>query len=188
MVVAKEKSNFPRRTDVAAVLLTFDRTSLLGLLQDFYAANKANQTILHARLKLGQDQLVPYKARISRSICPDLSRDRPISVSEAMKAIAAYKKAIGRPEGLAELSVFYCEEALRFLEACGLKDESYFAAFLRTYDQCLRLVSLLPMTEHDTYLGRIARLETRGRRLGWDVQHEVESLWQAAEFRELALG
>ena len=36
-------------------------------------------------------------------------------VAKAKKALADYKKAIGRPEGLAELSVYYCEEAFTFL-------------------------------------------------------------------------
>jgi len=39
-------------------------------------------------------------------------------VSKAKKAIADYKKAIGRPDGMAELSIFYCEEAFGFLESC----------------------------------------------------------------------
>jgi hypothetical protein len=39
-------------------------------------------------------------------------KGQTISVSKAKKAIADYKKAIGRPEGMAELSIFYREEAL----------------------------------------------------------------------------
>jgi hypothetical protein len=34
-----------------------------------------------------------------------------------------YEKAIGRPEGLAELSVFFCEEAFSFVESCSFSDE-----------------------------------------------------------------
>ena len=54
-------------------------------------------------------------------------RKHPISISKAKKAIADYKKAIGRPEGLAELSIFYCEEAFDFLDFMAW-DESYFLA------------------------------------------------------------
>jgi hypothetical protein len=35
-------------------------------------------------------------------------------VANARKAIADYTKAIGQPEGLAELMVFYCERASGF--------------------------------------------------------------------------
>ena len=44
-----------------------------------------------------------------------------ISISKAKKAITDYKKAIGRPDGMAELSIFYCEEAFGFLESAAWK-------------------------------------------------------------------
>jgi hypothetical protein len=68
---------------------------------------------------LVDDQLKPYKATISKSICPDLMRGQPVSVSKAKKAISDYKKAIGQPKGLAELTIIYCEGAFNFLETCG---------------------------------------------------------------------
>jgi len=33
------------------------------------------------------------------------------------------------------LSIFYCEEAFSFLEACGFEDERYLVALIRMYDQ-----------------------------------------------------
>jgi hypothetical protein len=66
--VATEKSTSPTWADVKAALQTFDRSGLLGLLQDLYARSKDNQAFLHARLSLGHDQLKPYKARILRWI------------------------------------------------------------------------------------------------------------------------
>jgi hypothetical protein len=103
--VVKEKSS-PTWIDVKASLLAFDRAGLLGLIQALYAGSKDNEAFLHARLGLGRKQLEPYKARISKSICPDMMRSEPISISKAKKAIADYKRAIGHPEGLAELSIF----------------------------------------------------------------------------------
>lgn len=41
----------------------------------------------------------------------DVSKNQDLSVAKAKKAIAAYKKAVGQPEGLAELMVFFCERA-----------------------------------------------------------------------------
>src|ERR1700693_1946954 len=117
VAVVRSKNASPTWNDVRIALLDFDRAGLRGLVQDLYTASKNNQAFLHARLGLGHDQLKPYKASISMWICPDVMRNQPISVSKAKKAIADYKKAIGRPDGLAELSMFYCEEAFRFLES-----------------------------------------------------------------------
>jgi len=70
-----------------------------------------------------------------------------ISVSKARKAIADYEKAVGRPDGMAELSIFYCEEAFGFLESCSMEDESYFAALVRMYGRSLEIASSLPPAE-----------------------------------------
>ena len=79
-------------------------------------------------------------------------KGQPISASKAKKAIADYKKAIGRADGMAELSIFYCEEAFGFLESCSIEDESYFAALIRMYGRSIEFVSRLPPAERTTYL------------------------------------
>lgn len=179
--MANKKTASPTWIDVKAALLTFDRAGLQGLVQDLYAASKDNQAFLHARLGLGDDQLGHYKASVSRWICPDLMRNQPVSVSNAKKAIAEYKKAIGRPGGLAELSTFYCEAAFSFLESYGMEDESYFLALIRMYDQSLKYALNLPLAERSTYLERLDKLRSRARDVGWGVEDELNSLWYAAE-------
>ena len=182
--MVRSKNDSPTWNNVRVALLHFDRAGLLGLLQDLYTANKDNQAFLHARLGLGHDQLQPFKATISNWICPDVTKNRPISVSKAKKAIADYKKAIGRPEGMAELTIFYCEEAFDFLESCSLEDESYFVALIRMYERSLEFVlSLLP-AERANYLGRLDKLRSRGKHVGWGVQDELNGLWHAAALDE----
>jgi hypothetical protein len=177
--MADRKAGSPTWIDVKRTLVSFDRAGLLGLVQDLYAASKDNQAFVHARLGLGDDQLRPYKASVSRWICPDLMRNQPVSVSKAKKAIADYKRAIGRPDGVAELSTFYCEEAVSFLESCSMEDESYFLALIRMYDQSLKCALNLPPTERSAYLERLDKLRSRARHVGWGVEDELNSLWSA---------
>jgi hypothetical protein len=180
VAVVRSKNASPTWRDVRIALLDFDRAGLRGLVQDLYTASKDNQAFLHARLGLGDDQLQPFKASISKWISPDLMKGRPISVSKAKKAIADYKKAIGRPDGLAELLIFFCEEAFGFLESCSIEDETYFAALIRMYGRSLEIVSSLPPAERTTYLERLDKLRSRGRNVGWAVEEELNSLWSAA--------
>jgi hypothetical protein len=184
VAVVRSKNASPTWSDVRTALLDFDRAGLRRLVQDLYTASKDNQAFLHARLGLGHDQLQPFKACISSWICPDLMSNQPISVSKAKKAIADYRKAIGRPEGMAELSIFYCEEAFGFLEACSMEDESYFAALIRMYGRSLEFVSSLPPAERTTYLKRLNTLRSRGRNVGWGVEEELNCLWYAAALDE----
>jgi hypothetical protein len=179
--VAKEKKASPTWIDVKEALGAFDRAGLFGLVQDLYGVSKDNQAFLHARLGLGRGQLEPYKARISTWICPDIMRNEPVSVSKAKKAIADYKKAIGRPEGLAELSIFYCEEALGFLESCGMEDENYFVALIRMYDCALTCVVKLPPTERLTYVERLDKLRLRSTSFGWGMGDSLNDLWRDAD-------
>jgi hypothetical protein len=180
VAVVRSKNASPTWSDVRTALLDFDHAGLRGLVQDLYIASKDNQAFLHARLGLGHDQLQPFKACISSWVCPDVMKNQPISVSKAKKAIADYKKAIGRPEGMAELTIFYCEEAFHFLESCSIEDESYFAALIRMYGRSLEFVSSLPPAERTTYLKRLDKLRSRGRNVGWRVEEELNSLWYAA--------
>src|SRR5437868_152454 len=99
------KKTTPSWNDLKTKLTDVDRTGLLGLVQDLYAASKDNQAFLHARFGLGGDVLTPYKTAINRWISPDVLKNQDASVSNAKKAITDYKKAIGQPEGLAELTV-----------------------------------------------------------------------------------
>jgi hypothetical protein len=182
VAVVRNTKASPTWSDVKAALLHFDHAGLRGLVQDLYAASKENQAFIHARLGLGHDQLQPFKASISNWICPDVTKNQPVSVSKAKRAIANYKKAIGRPEGLAELSIFYCEEAFGFLESCNMEDETYFVALIHMYEQSLKFVLSLPPDERTTYLERLDKLRLRGRHVGWGVQDELNSRWYAAAF------
>jgi hypothetical protein len=146
----------PAWSDVKGKLAEFDRRDLIGLVQDLYAASKDNQAFLHARFALGGDVLKPYKATIDRWLWPDVFKNQDTSVAKAKKPISDYKKAIGQPEGLAELMVFYCERAAGFSNDVGLQDEGYFDALVRMFGQAMKTINALP---HDGRPALIARLD-----------------------------
>src|SRR5271169_6495371 len=98
--------------DVKAKLGNFDRAGLVCLVQDLYTTSKDNQNFLHARLGLGDNVLKPYKTIIERWLWPDVYKHQEYSVSKAKRSITDYKKASGLPEGVAELTVYYCEQAI----------------------------------------------------------------------------
>ena len=178
--MAHEKGKLPSWKVVKAAIQSFDRAGLLGLVQDLYAVDKNNRAFLHARLGLGSDQLAPYKAIISRWICPDLVRSESVSISKAKKAIADYQKAIGEPAGLAELSIFYCEEAFSLVESYAFEDERYFVALIRMYDQAVKRVLDLPVAKRHGYAKRLGNLRSRARPIGSGIDDELNSIWYEA--------
>ena len=142
-------------------------------MQDLYAASKDNKAFLHARFGLGEDPLGPYKDVIIRWINPPDYRN-PISVSKAKKAISDYKKAQGQSESLAELTVFYCEEAFDFLAGCGIDDEGFYDALVRMFEQALKYVLALPKVQQTAFLVRLDRVRQMGQNVGWGVGDDFD--------------
>ena len=167
----------PTWNDTKAMLVNFDRAGLIGLLKDLHALYPENRAFLQARLSLGADPLAPYKVTIARWICPDVTRGQDVSVAKAKKAIAAYRKATGLPEGLAELSIFYCEQAAGLLSSCGMDDEGYFNALVRMYGQALSVTSALPAVENAIKLQRLDAVRAAFAGVGWGVKDAVDELW-----------
>jgi hypothetical protein len=170
----------PRETtwnDIKAELAQFDRMGLLGLLKDLYALRPENRAFLAARFGVGSDPLTPFKKVISRWIYPDLMKGQDVSVAKAKKAIADYRKAVGRPEGMTELCVFYCEEAARLIGDCGLEDEAYYSALVRMFEQGLTQATELPNAERDKILKRLDAVRGSLRGIGWGVSDAVNEIW-----------
>jgi hypothetical protein len=150
----------PTWANVKAKLASFDRTGLIGLIQDLYAADKDNQRFLHARFGLGADVLKPYKDTLDRWLWPDVLRNQDVSVAKAKQAISSYRKAVGEPAGLAELMVFYCERAAGFCSDIGYQDESYFDALARTFEQALTVADQLAANRRNDLIARLDRVPT----------------------------
>ena len=175
MAKRKPKSQ-PTWTDVTAKLADFDRSALLGLIQSLYAAHKDNQIFLHSRFGLAEDVLEPYKKTIDRWLWPDVLRNQDTSVFQAKRAISDYKKAVGDPEGLAELMVFYCEQAAGFCSDIASDDEGYFNALVRMFEQALKVASTLTDQRRDEFMTRLDRVRATSRNIGYGVEDDMDSL------------
>ena len=171
-----KKSNTPTWSDVKAKLTDFDRTGLIGLMQDLYTASKDNQAFLHARFALGDNVLKPYKFTIDRWLWPDVFKNQDTSVSKAKKAISDYKKAIGQPEGLAELMVFYCERAAGFCDDVGLQDEGYFDALVLMFEQALKMIRSLSEEVRPGLHHRLDAVRHISHDFGYGVGDDMDDL------------
>ncbi len=146
------------------------------MIQDLYAFQRDNQTFLHTRFGLSGDVLKPYKQTLERRLFPDVLRNQDVSVTKAKQAISAYRKAIGERAGLAELMVFYCENAAGFCNEFGNDDESYFDALIRMFEQALVVAAQLPAADRDPLMLRLDRVRTISHNLGYGVGDDVDYL------------
>lgn len=168
--------NRPTWSDVKGKLADLDRQGLIGLVQDLYAASKDNQAFLHARFALGDDVLKPYKTTIDRWLWPDVFKNQDTSVAKAKKAISDYRKAVGQPQGLAELMVFYCERAAGFSNDVGLQDEGYFDALVRMFGQALKAIDALPQDCRPALMARLDAVRRISHDFGYGVGDDMDDL------------
>jgi len=175
-MAARPKKTSPSWIDVKEKLAGFDRAGLFGIIQDLYAGSKSNQIFLHARFGLGSDVLAPYKAIIDRWVWPDPLKNQDTSVATAKKAISDYRKAVGQPEGLAELMVFYCERAAGFSREYGLDDGGYFDALVRMFEQALKVSVTLADGQREAMLNRLDAVRASSRNFGYGVDYAMDDL------------
>ena len=97
-------------------------------------------------------------------------------MARAKKAISDYRKAIGLPAGVAELSVFYCESAARLLSECGLEDEGYCTALVRMFDQALTVVAKLNPSQR-ALLQRLDAVRSATDAVGWGIKDAMDEMW-----------
>jgi hypothetical protein len=173
----EKKERAPNWTDCKRNLGELDRAGLIRLIQDLYTASKGNQSFLHARFSLGTAALKPYKKTISRWVSPNVLTSQYYSVSKAKKAISDYRKAIGDPDGLAELSVFYCEESVTFANTYGVDDEGYAHAIARMFEQALKSIKNIQSKRKQILL--VDRLDSLRQdiQFGYGVEESMNELW-----------
>jgi hypothetical protein len=178
VLMAKHPSKSPPKwADVKAKLASFDRTELLNLVQNLYAAHKDNQTFLHTRFGLVEDVLGTYKQTIARWLYPDIfQRQDTTSVAKAKQAIADYKKAVGDPAGVAELMVYFCERGAGFCNDVGNDDYIYLGALVRMFGQALGVTKTLPDASQVALIARLERVRGISHRLGYGVGEDIDRI------------
>jgi hypothetical protein len=176
MTAASKKRQQPTWSILKAFLVDLDRAGLTGLLQDLHAASKGSQKFLHARFGLGGDVLEPYRTTIDRWLRPDMLRNQASSVATTKKVIANYRKAIGRHEGYAELTVFHCESASGFCNDIGHQDKDYFDALVRMFEQALKAIDGLPEMCRPPLLERLDAVRHIAQDFGYGVGDDMDHL------------
>jgi hypothetical protein len=165
--VAKIKTKGPTWSDVKAALANLDQEQLVKLVADLYKLSNENKTFLHARFKVGDDQLGPYKKIIEECMYPDVYSNKPIQVSKAKKAISSYSKAVGDAIGETELMTFFVECGNKFTVDFGDIDEAFYDALNRMYRRAIEKVLTLPEEQQDEFKDRLEAIMSSSSNIGW---------------------
>lgn len=163
--ISRNKSTkIPWKT-VKGALGRIDRKGLLNLIEELYLLHPDNQTFLLTRYRL-VDDLEPYKASIREYVHPKWNQ--PIRLNEARKAFARYKKAIGEPEGMLELAVYYVECGTSYTLKYGDIDEAFYNSMESMLNQAVKLLAKAGPDAKEKYRPRFKALMDKAYgEIGW---------------------
>ncbi len=141
----------------------------MNLVGDLYALRKGNQDFLHARFLKDASTLVPYKETIEHYISSAEPWKNPVKISLARKAISDYRKAVGDPEGLAELMLFYVECGASFTLEFGDIDETFYYSVVRVFSDGLKMLKRCEQDVVDKLLPRFKGTVHLAADMGWGL-------------------
>jgi hypothetical protein len=77
---------------------------------------------------------------------------------------------------VAELMVFYCEQAAGFCSDICNDDEGYFDALVRMFKQTLKFANALSTDRRDDLVSRLDRVRTISHDFGYGVADDMDLL------------
>lgn len=169
----------PKWGDIKQHLSKMDNAGLLTVIQDLYASNKECKAFLHARFdpSAGVDS---YKKTIKQWINPD---SYSYSVSKAKKPIADFKKASGTIPELADLMVYYCEQACLFADSVGgTNDAAFYSSLFLMFKEVLPLIKSKDISDKQPYLDRLKVVIKTSGNFGYGYPDSLIYLWKEAGF------
>lgn len=151
-----------------AALTECNRDELLGLLRDLYEVSPSNKQFIEARLRIGTNQIAPYKKTVADCMYPDVYRNRPVQIAKAKKSIGDYRKAAPSDVfGAIDLMIFFVECGNRLTRDFGDIDEPFYDALLSMYAKAVEAVVGQPGAEAEPFRKRLWELTESSKGIGW---------------------
>ena len=167
----------PSWVDVKAKLANLDHAGLIQLVADLYAAEKVNQSFLHARFSIGGDPLEIYKKRIHKALFPNvMGRNSDVKITDAKKAISEYQKASGLPGGMLELHLYFCEVAMDFSMDYGYASDGFFDAVYLQFKKAVEVSGKVSGEIKEDALDRLYDLFHIASNVGYGLGDDMENL------------
>ena len=164
--------------DIRAVLNKAGHKDLLNLVGDLYALRTENQDFLHARFLKDASTLVPYRETIEHYISPAEPWKNPVKISLARKAISDYRKAVGDPEGLAELMLYYVECGVSFTLEFGDIDKAFYYSVVSVFSDGMKMLSRCDQDVIDKLLPRFEGAVHSTADIGWGFYDSLRDTFE----------
>lgn len=152
--------------DVKPVLSKEDKPGLMALIKTLYSLNEENKTFIETKYSL-IDPLEPYKVIINDSINPEPMDGQELSLAEGRRAISRYRKAVGNPEGILELMIYYVECGNKFTLNYGDIDGPFYDSLMSMFDNIAKKLAKSDQKTVNEFLPRLQDIVNEVKGMGW---------------------
>jgi hypothetical protein len=165
---------------VKSAASSLSQKELLGLVGELYRLSSQNKAFLHARFVDQSIAMEEFKAIVSECLNPDVSRDRPLQVAKAKKAVADFCKAVADPITHADLMVFFLEQGNAFTLEYGDIDAGFYSALVAMARHAAEVICSLPIGLQEPFMERLAEVVRSSSGIGWGFHDDIADNYAAA--------
>ena len=96
--------------------------------------------------------------------------------TDAKKAISEYQKAIGLPDGMLELRLYFCEVAMDFSMEYGYAEDGFFNAVYLQFKKVVEALGKISGDQKDDTLDRLYDLRNVASNVGYGLEDDMGDL------------
>jgi len=177
----------PAWSTVKSAASELNQKELLSLVGELYRLSKGNQAFLHARFADSEAAMADCKKVVAECLYPDVSRDRPLQVAKAKKAVADFCKAVADfckavadPIAHADLMVFFLEQGNAFTLEYGDIDASFYSALVAIARRAAEVICGLPLDLQAPFMKRLGEVVRSSSGIGWGYHDDLADIYAAA--------
>ena len=170
----------PTWTQLKQQLSHYEKPELLRLLQELYQLNTDNKLFLAARLSQADPNELaePYRKAIRAELNPPRGVPR-LNLRAARKAINDFKKACADPAAVADLMIFYVEQAVICTNTYGDIDERFYASLESVYAEAINVITQANDPVMAGYFRpRMHQIVYDTSDIGWGFHEELSQLYR----------
>ena len=170
----------PTWSTVKAGASELSQKELLSLIGELYRLSKGNQAFLHARFADQGVAMEEFKTIVAECLYPDVSRDHPLQVAKAKKAVADFCKAVADPAAHAELMLFFLEQGNAFTLEYGDIDAGFYSALVAMARRAAEVICSLPLALQEPFRERLGEVVRSSSGIGWGYHDDLADIYAAA--------
>ncbi|CAK6691766.1 hypothetical protein VB734_00355 [Synechococcus sp. BA-124 BA4] len=165
---------------VKSAASSLSQKELLGLVGELYRLSSQNKAFLYARFADQGVAIEEFKAIVAESLYPDVSRDRPLQVAKAKKAVADFCKAVADPIAHADLMLFFLEQGNAFTLEYGDIDTGFYSALVAMARRAAEVICNLPVNLQEPFRERLGEVVRSSSGIGWGYHDDLADICAAA--------